>query len=785
MVALEYTQIALEDLLQIVEADQEEKRLVCRIFFTENLETYSSLVETLSKKADITVKLSDPNYCKGEDTIPDLTAVVGFLEKHKDETILIPHLGEYLRVASSVERCNFNLHGLLNRHVHSCKRIWLPIFAGKTLFESLVGDLGDERFSDAFYELTEPPSSFRVEILGGIFKEHQLQVDANGLRNWFKLWDRGLATAEMSFSTRYAKEFRPVVGNYTLEIVTDPFDYLTRWVQTSGAPLEKNYGTPEQWASLVPYVRKSKGNLSDVICRAFNILQFNPKQILGQWSTLTANHRWLFFLWFKLSLNSDRDYISSAVKQCSNIEELSQSLECFIFSCLEHPYFLEFALQREEALKFLGVTSYSQEFWQAFRGLENPKEKFALLTNRTLEERTCMVELVSKILQQGETLETYQDVLKEKYPEFVLYMKESKYLKGDLLDYIQAYKTSKIADTYSEECAEQAEKYDIIAHRSRGEILYQLKNQFDAYYLWIDGLGVEWIDLLLEKIQKKDQSLKNPAVHVAAALIPTVTSVNMAKVTDDIISEKKFDLFDSLSHIKDKSETNYQAVVAKQLDMMNTIADLVVKVAAANPKKDIVITSDHGLSRLAALGFHKTEGIAVPPQGEVRNLGRYCVLSSEGSCGVIPRTMRNKEVIAFKTYHHFTCSGYAPGEIHGGATPEEALVPVIHFKRGNRKRNEPTAAASYHIEGKEVFLDVKREACFVFTTTGVVTEATVQVGSNTYSAMATKGDRWSVYLPGLDLDQVYSIYIHLNGVLCQKEETIQVKRKGMEIDDDF
>ena len=104
----------------------------------------------------------------------------------------------------------------------------------------------------------------------------------------------------------------------------------------------------------------------------------------------------------------------------------------------------------------------------------------------------------------------------------------------------------------------------------------------------------------------------------------------------------------------------------------------------------VVITGDHGTSRLAARFFHTRDGMPAPKDGKVCSHGRYCELP-EGSTLTAPNIIMVKgtggvQYAVFDNYDHFKQSGFAAGsdddnaiygEVHGGATPEEMLVPVI------------------------------------------------------------------------------------------------------------
>lgn len=780
---MECKSVNLECLWDIIEKDCLDERMIARVFFTSNFNQYQKLVEGLAKRANRTIQLSDSQFCKGEDTIPDLSAVVSHLDEHKDETILIPHLGEYLRVATLIEQANGSLHKLLHRHVHSDKRIWIPVFAAQELFERIIGNVSEERFQHCFYELRDESSLFHVNVFTNHFKKEGICVDASGLRSWFHLWDNGTIKSNMTLATRHATQYTPIVGEFSLAITDNPFEYLTQKIANT-ISIDESLGTIDQWVFLLRFLDGADNDLTAVISSAFNMVSLDPKQILSQWHTLSANQQWLFFLFFKLNLQSKRDYLSYAISYCNKYDEIPDYVDVAIFSYDNDSRFKDMARQRSKVRQIMGATNSSPEFWKGYDRMESSEKKFQLLSNQSLEERTHLIAVISDFMKTPQFLEKNTQVLKDKYPDFYQYLLNSPYLDESLNDYIRQYKVCKLTDFVDEECSQRAKSFDCLQYEPRGMLLHKIQNHFDTYFLWIDGLGVEWIDLLLLKIQERQQDLSHFTVTIATSLIPTITTVNMDTATESTLSGKKFNQLDSLSHIKDKSNCNYKEVIASQIDMMSTIADKVVKIAVDNPHKDIVITADHGLSRLAALGFHKFEGIEPSPDAEVHNLGRYCKINSVHTSQLVPNTKVKDDTIVFETYDHFVCSGYAPGEIHGGGTPEEVLVPVIHFKRGNRKKDTVVSVpTSYQILHSELYLNKELNADLMIQTEGVVSELSVSLLGITYDAILLQDDQWQVSLPHLHCDKSYQVYVNLNGVLSQTTEKISIKRKGMDITD--
>lgn len=778
-------QVSLRELMVKISADNLKSRFIARVFFVNNLNTYYALIDALSDKADVVVRISDDHFCKGDDTVPDMKALIDFLDEHKDSNILVPHLGEYMRIGEVTERNMAGIYSLMNRHVHSNKRVWIPIFSAQDLFQSVVGKLDEERFGNMLFEVDEAPSEFSAVAYSKPFASQSGIVNAKGLKQWLRLWDDEKIKTGMSFATRQIKQITPSSGDYSLSVVTDPFAYICSSLNENHAKLVNELGTTEQWTALVPIVAVSDGTLEGLITSGLNIIRFDPYQILSTWDTLDSWKKWLFKLWYTLGLNQESNYISYAMTKVNAPDEVVRAIECAIFDCVENPNFDEWLEQRKNALDALKITEFSQAFWDKYDTLSDARIKLKILTGKTHTERTKIIKLLSQAFSHGQQLSEFKTILKEKYPDLVMYLTETKFLEPELESYFSQYKFNKIAGRFDLDFSGIAGSYNLLEHSPRGQILYSMKGSGDVYFLWIDGMGLEWLDMLIAKVKRKNPALVNLSVDIGTAVIPTVTSINMQNADPDTISEKKFDDLDSLSHIKDKSDCNYYSIIASQFEMMDSIADLICDAATKHPDKDIVVTADHGMSRMAALGFHRTEGINAPSGASVENHGRYCEMPAGGNMLSIANTTRDGNVVAYKTHNHFTISGNAPGEVHGGASPEEVLVPIIRFKKVGKKQLNVIGSTSYTIVSPDVYLDNNGKAVLFFKTQGFVENVTVEINGQQLKATEGNAGNWSAVISGLMLDHDYIVRCYLNNTYSSESQTIHVKRRGLVVDDDL
>lgn len=779
-----FEQKSLQEVLDYIKSDRDENRFVARVFFVNSLGAYYSFVKTLSDRADITVRLSDEQFCKGQDTVPDLKALITFLDKNKDKDILVPHLAEYLRIGEITEKNAACIYSILNRHVHSKNRVWIPIFLAKSLFQRVVGPLDEERFSNSLIEIDDNPVDFTATAYSKVFAKQKGIVDAVGIREWLSLWDNLKVKSGMSFATRQIKQITPTNGDYTLKTVADPFEYIKDALVDENAKLSKQLGTDEQWTSLIPFV-SPKITMDEVIPRALNMHFFDPKPVIGNWNTLSDNERWVFFLWYKLGLNKSSDYISYAIEQTANYHDLLTSLECAIIDCQDNPNFDEWVLQREELLKKAGYLAPTNAFIEKLDKIDDTRLKLKILTGRTHEERTKILELISSALKEGKTISDFKSLLQVKYPDLLLYMKPSNYLSGEVKEYMAAYKANKIADSFSLQLSDIAGQIDCLEFDTRGSILFSLKKSGpQMYYLWFDGLGIEWLDMLIEKIKGIAPSISLLKASIGTAVLPTVTKVNMDKADPETISEKKVDDLDTLSHIKDKSDCNYFSIVVKQFELIESIAQRIVDTIKAHPDMEVIVTADHGMSRMAAKGFHLTQGVNPPLKAEVYNHGRYCILPSDTTPLSVSNTKKDGNIVAFCTHNHFTFPGYAPGEVHGGASPEELLVPILHFAKANQHSIMPKHI-NYSLVSSDVFLGIDGAATLTVKTGGPADSLLVDINGKIIHGSSIDKRIWTIKIHGLTAGNHYKISIYPNGLFSNKEETIFVKRKGLVVDDDF
>jgi hypothetical protein len=681
---------------EIVDKVENEKqtpgRFPSRVIFIRNWADYITLVNDLRNVCDITLNLADADFTK-DDIVPKFDTLKQKLIKYNNKTILLLSFGEYLRLCAKREA---------NKEQAEFKSIWepdpvlpehettkyiIPIFGGRELFDNAVSYV-DKRLEMFLWELTESSydSDYKVTVYSPEFTD-AIEVDADSFSDWLSKWDTLFADkTRKNFSLR-TKLFRyadKMYGNVKIEVVNDPFTYVISLV-TDGNMLKKEYGDDLFWNNVAKNVRTGKP-FSSTIDYVLNVgHSFDSLSILARFEQLSNTERSL--LWLRYKIYSSNDYESYAIGKTNNPDEIPSVLRDAIFT-LAKPS----DNQLEERLKTISLLNlhYDNSYFAKLDKIMPIESRLSYLSYKTAEERVYAVKTVSELLRKGGDMSALAALLKQGYPEFAEYLSPTTNTRSDVTKYFDWYRKNKLINRVPEDIPYGINFESI---DSRNKII---QNSENGYPFWIDGLGVEWLPLLVNELKKLSiESKIDP--QIACSILPTVTEYNHQWKHED----EKWDRLDKLSHNGTSDDKNYFSCIAMQIEHVCAIARRVDELLTEH--NCVIVTGDHGSSRIAALMFHADDNFAIEPQKnvKVREFGRFCELS-DGNDIPITESMeivtsynytekKDLKCVVIRTYEHFKQSGNVAGgntddnavagEVHGGATPEEYLVPVIVVKR--------------------------------------------------------------------------------------------------------
>lgn len=266
--------------------------------------------------------------------------------------------------------------------------------------------------------------------------------------------------------------------------------------------------------------------------------------------------------------------------------------------------------------------------------------------------------------------------LKKLYPDLCYYLTNTQ-LSTEvtwLTQYIEEYKYAKLSGVYSKEMGElissvnesESAFHDWYDRFSTVKTVMSGRTDINVYF-WIDGLGLDWVPLIQQVVKERENDgYYLNEVLVARAKLPTRTENNKEDLQQlgGVLLEKIGDL-DSLAHTVREYPQYIIDEIAAVRKAINTVLD-------AHPKQKIAIVSDHGMTYLSQMVEGRNlKGIDSDHYGRCAGCKKG-IVSDE----YYLRINEGKELVALR--HNSLSRKVAEGTgAHGGATPEETLVPII------------------------------------------------------------------------------------------------------------
>jgi len=439
----------------------------------------------------------------------------------------------------------------------------------------------------------------------------------------------------------------------------------------------------------------------DMLATKVNINNFRFEQFFNEQFGIynLADYKVFFETWFKhkepfmrwllakyyVQKFCDKGYICRVLQHLEGYSdtEFAEVLALTIFSLEEQESYIE---ERQEGLK-----------QGAKNGIELTLDVQVRLINKitTIEGKTGIQSAKKYIsclsfAEKKHIIEWYRDGkiskedLLELYPDLFYYLGKTIASAEDtwVLDYMDKYKEAKVKNDYTED----VNNYILTKNQNSVEH-FKWANKFSTTrtilsnrsdiqcYLWIDGLGVDWIPFISQivKEHESEEYYLNEA-YIATAKVPTRTDINKADIQSlsGGLFEKKGDL-DEIAH----SCRPYPKFI---VDDLETIRKTIHKFLLEHPGLKIAIVSDHGISYLSQLrpGYN-LKGY------KSDHYGRVAQTSAQSKTSVVTDDkydiikMPDNKTIYLCALRHESLMAKIPEGMgcHGGCTPEEQLVPVM------------------------------------------------------------------------------------------------------------
>lgn len=667
-------------------------------------------------------------------TVEDFINSIKQLNQHQNYIVI--GFSEYARFLKQAEFISLliSLLEVENAADNPKRRIYIPCFALYSQIKKIISQY--HRRKDAYNPLL---NEIGVEDLPRIFfmeDSLSLEEQKNEISNsseWFGMWrnqnidtKRPIICSSKTLAHFYNKASPDNV--YNIQRIKSYQDVL-RYMYSVSDLQEYKKDSEEFYRRLVLLIKKTPGkDIKDIILSEVNAQKIDVSNIYSLWKSCDTFKRWLTqnYILHQCNETSYLYKVMNTIDELTDEEFLEKIYECIfeyqdISLCEERKQVLQGICKLERDIVFTSrmiayynkilVSIIQRKTTIALTEIDLTKDNY-LLT----EKRDVLLEAIDKeFIPYLTCFSSYErqiiiwlyrmKLINEKhiedvYPNLWNYIKYSEINSqpdcyAESFDaYFDKYRKVRLAqadaDTYDISINEwNKDENSFFAWYLDGQIeypeTYLKKNRFKGNIYVIDAMSAEYMNYVQALLNRKGYSVRESCY--AKCHIPSITS--MAKSFYPKSYEWILDYDKQVIH----GDTYYHVLnIEKALSVIENIIDNIIFCENGN---SFAIIADHGSTvghklkrKDKKYDFDKAEHDGRCYKNKERtyvmSTKDYAVYDDESGC---------QWVIALNQQSLYSNSKYA---VHGGATLEEVLVPVVIAEKGRQ------ATVSYRVKAENL-----------------------------------------------------------------------------------
>jgi len=757
----------INDLLRTIEKDRKTSsitynRFPVRFILLNNYWDLKNLINALRSILDIDfLHLTDFDIFKYYNdawiTIYDIINLINNLNPQKDYLLL--SISEYCRFLSddSFYSLLSSIMSIENTQNNLERRIYIPLIGIKNKFEKIFFDKYPRRREIIpFWILEGKREKYNLYFINFLDKaETQDTLIIENSKDFLNIWEKNLNNYLniVCLSKTLNTHSDHVISDDIFDVykIKNYKEYLNHLFYIN-IPIEYKEEEKDNWEILCKTLQNKKfTNFYELTEDLLNVKKINITDLLKLWVKNDKFHLWLLKNYIINKEEYKETYASRVLKSIESyeIKEILSKYYTLIFEDSKPKN--DILEERSNTLKNLlkeeinNIEPIILEIDKILKEKSNilPPDKFKIyLTGTTYFEKSWIMQNYDKV-----------ENLKELYPELYYYLeKDVKIvnLKPDqnwILEYFKEYHISRLKNKPTERLLE------ILNEKNRNEDTfyewyhsfpkvnnYKIKDEYEK--LWIDALSLEFLPLIAGILEEKGYKIE---AHIVVSNLPTITEINKFEVIERIDTLDKF--------IHEKKDPNIYPGLIKEMEIIKNI----IKNKLLTGSDNFVILSDHGFT---AFSNKVLQNQKLPELKVKENEPRYAVLEKDIALKakediIVYDHDDKKYVIALK----YTSFSYPQSlETHGGATPEEVLVPIIYVTKSKVKEKIP----SYKIDipDKEVSI---RNPLLIFYITPFIEDVVVKYKGEKFEPIYSEEKKcYTINLSKLK-PGTYELTFHIRG----------------------
>lgn len=446
---------------------------------------------------------------------------------------------------------------------------------------------------------------------------------------------------------------------------------------------DKSWASCEQWEWLRGQ-SKSHADFSSLVAQRWGSTRDLCQQIDDVFHNQSSNERWLLWLAMRVFGEGSGTYLGFSLDQTTSCEAwIRRVYHALADVARSDSRFESFFAQRLELLKLLPANSTEMQFYCQSVAERYGKDAVYYLSDSTDHERRQWMKTIDEndwtdaeiekaIAHASRELSYYIEPFV--FDSYNSHLKNDNIsLADDLTYYFNRYKYLKIRNCIDDDFIEYVDKYAIERPynklRCRSAVTRTIdKEGVQAYF--IDALGAEHLGYIQAKCREYGMISD---IQIVRCELPSITSINKefkerfetrdVKELDDLKHHSTIYLYERCQlpiHLFEELK-----VIDKEL---RNIRDLL----RSHGAQKAVIFSDHGASRLAVIYRHENEKIELEEKG--KHSGRCCRCEQNPN---LDQAAYENGWAVLANYERFKGGNKAQVEVHGGASLEEVVVPIV------------------------------------------------------------------------------------------------------------
>lgn len=484
-------------------------------------------------------------------------------------------------------------------------------------------------------------------------------------------------------------KFSPMNGDYSLALPNYTYKYIglsnkvNQFLSISEIA-KRFYNLDSDFSDdvleeIIMSIRTTDENPKDYLKDKFGKENLNLRSALKRLYDLRDCTIWTAYVWMlqnSISRDSCLYQVLDANPTAENI--LSKySVDCTV-KYLTDNRARKFARERADALKEIGSIVEAQ----IVCFISCVKDKPDMDVSPWLNCRTKLEcqEIIRRVSNSDLTI-GLPAIWKNTYLALDDYLSEHDYGSNVLNEYFREYRRLKISNSVTSEFVKKA--FDVeVPHDvpTRDSVLHKYANMTDTALMLVDGMGAEYFPLVIEIAKRNGLNIEYSII--TQANLPTSTDYNHIEWDKDRQLKASHNA-DNISHngaIAHEDNT-FEGDIAETLNGFYEVFNRII--GGFDKYEHIVLTADHGCSRLASIAYEQ-KLIQDLPWENTPNDWRYSEapkgMDASQEFEVVYSPKEDKNFWVVRGYNRLPKQG---GKIcvHGGATLEERLVPFIVFSK--------------------------------------------------------------------------------------------------------